>query len=161
MSSFLFDKKFSEKYEKHFSEILGMKHNNVNKDDEGIDLFIDDVFVDVKCYCKPVFVKSFNGVFLETFRKKSKTAGWYCDDTKKTTHYLFVIDCDRYNIEYKEAIYISRKNLIKCVVDCRTSGFLEYKQPEKSDFGIIVPYEFLRKYCDFTIKGDVIYEKEK
>ena len=161
MSRFLIDLEFSKKYEEHFAELLDLCFLNSRCDDEGVDLYRDNIFVDVKCYSKPVFVKSFNGVFLETFRRKSKTAGWYCDDTKKTTHYLFVIDCDRYNIDYKEAIYISRRNLVKCVVDCRTSGFLEYKQPEKSDFGIIVPYDFLKKYCDFTIKGDVIYEKEK
>lgn len=159
MSSFLIDKKFAEMYEQHFAKELGMMWNETNKDDHGIDLFDSnkEIYIDVKCYSKPKFVKEFSGIFVETYLPRSGRNGWLFDKDKKTTHYLFVKNCSRERVEYEKYWLVKRENLISVIDELLFSevGRLEYKEIASAG-GFVVPYNILDMICERkyeTLKG--------
>lgn len=153
MNNFLIDKAFSRKYEEYFAEKISKKYcqkvmlNDGVRDDLGIDLYLFEsgAKIDLKCYRKSKIPNAFKGVFIETYLPKSDRPGWYLDKYKKTTAYIFAIDCDECELAYKEA-YLLSKEMLECVVvraehdqslDCKSIN---------SAHGFILPYEYLRQY---------------
>ena len=152
-SSFLSDKQFSEMYEKHFATMFKMDWNETNKDDHGIDLFDVDkeIYIDVKCYTKPKFVKCFTGIFIETYLPLSGRNGWLFDENKKTTHYLFIKNCSREKVEYEEAWLVKRENVIAILDELLMTNQCEYKEIASAG-GYILPYNILNAICEKRFK---------
>lgn len=152
MSCFLIDRAFSRKYEEHFTDVVQSRFGcsavctDPYHDDHGIDIACSNgMMVDVKCYRKPKFVKSFEGVFIETYLPKSGRPGWYLDTTKQTNCFIFAVDCEEYEMCYKKAIFISKDMLDACVSYCEDNGLLSYKQISTAH-GFILPYDYLIMY---------------
>lgn len=149
--SFLLDKTFSRKYEQYFSDKLNKRGifctpTLMNRDDHGIDIECDNgMLIDVKCYRKPLVVDSFDGVFIETYLPLSGNPGWYEDPKKKTNEYIFVVDCDSYEISYKKAYMMSKMMLKLAVARAEKEGNLKFKKT-KSGCGFILPYKYLDIY---------------
>lgn len=155
MNTFVLDKEFGKKYEEHFAKMFNLKVNNLNKDDDGIDIYgamyndelniyTDNIYIDVKAYRKPIYVKSFKGVYIETYSGKCRNLGWYYKDNN-TTHYLFVIDCDNDKVEYKTAYLISKENLYVACDEAYDNNDVIEKSISTSE-GFVLPYKYLEKY---------------
>ena len=164
MNQFLIDKEFALRYERHFCDVIRdnwyCMHNldmfapevflnNVNGNDFGVDIILtaDNMkkhLIDVKCYRKPKFIKSFSGVFIETYLPKSGRPGWFLDEDKDTTHYIFAIDCCEDTVAYSKAWYISKDDLEYAVRQGDRLGLLTYKSISTA-VGFILPYELLEE----------------
>ena len=159
MNQFLIDKEFALRYERHFCEAMRENFtfwgsyylpvlNAVNGNDFGVDIIMESsnslekYFIDVKCYRKPKFIKSFSGVFIETYLPKSGRPGWFCDENKETTHYIFAIDCCEDKVAYSKAWCISKDDLQRAVMRADRLGLLTYKSISTA-IGFILPYEIL------------------
>lgn len=153
--SFLLDKEFSEKYEEHFAKVSGYIWNKSDTDDHGVDIFSPDssIIIDVKCYASPKIVNHFRGVFLEMYLPRSGRDGWLIDDTKLTTHYILLQDCDRDKVNYFRGWYIARDDLVNAMLAARDDGKLLVKITDTAE-GVILPYMYLDMYCAEKWKGN-------
>ena len=151
MNTFLLDKEYSRKYEIAFAEKFnkymdGVKINDGRSDDLGVDISINYIInIDVKCYRKPLFIKSFDGAFIETYLPKSGRKGWYKDTTKLTNAYIFVIDAEEDRLHYTKAYYIAKCDLDEAVKHAERECDLKYKKTA-SGWGFILPYKYLAEY---------------
>ena len=172
-NQFLIDRDFSRKYEEHFCNLLSRDEfgdindkgeyiiyknkcslNDGLHDDHGCDIYqeltdnegkVQGVrHIDVKCYRRPKFVKHFKGAFIETLLPKSGRPGWFCDDSKITTHFLFVIDCSEENVEYSEAWLIDKSVLMWLVEKAKNADDIIEKSIDSAS-GFILPYEYIRQ----------------
>ena len=150
---FLLDKKFSEQYEQHFAEVWGFNWYQSHRDDKGIDIYKDDVIIDVKCYARPKWVAHFEGCFIETLLPKSGRPGWFVDDKKKTTHYILLQDCCRESVSYYRGWYISKDALHEAFNEAGERGDLSRKEISSSS-GYILPYKYLDEYSEKSWNGD-------
>lgn len=150
-NSFLIDKAFSRKYEEYFGARLSKKRgstillNDGKHDDFGVDLYEvqTGAKIDVKCYRRPRLINSFTGVFIETLLPLSGRPGWYNDDSKKTTGYIFVIDADEWEVKYKKA-YIISKEMLGCAIRAAEKDGALVEKETRSGCGFILPYDYLR-----------------
>ena len=152
MNNFLIDLAYSKEYEKHFASILGGIFLDSRGDDHGIDIIKDGMLIDVKCYRMPLYIEHFKGVFIEYILPLSGNKGWFWDENKETTHYILVQDADERRLYYYKAWLISKDNLKKAVQNAEIDNTLEDKSIS-SAVGVILPYEYLDKYCDCIIGG--------
>lgn len=154
MNTFLRDKDFGEAVEALIANELGYEHYVTNCDDEGVDLIghNGEIIIDVKAYKAPRRVKSFKGIFLELYQKKSKRPGWLLDDTKKNNYYIFVVDCDeagrRYGCHYTVERHRLRQLVEEYIKDkdafiTRYGMGLDFKDYETTH-GYIIPYYLLQ-----------------
>lgn len=152
MNSFLRDKVFSEKYEKFFAEQLGYEWEPHTQDDGGVDIFNIEEKIDVKVYRRPI-KGHYKGFFIETYLPLSNNPGWFMDEAKATTAYIFVKDAERSgrHIEYEKAWKITRYDLTQAVAEARRDvkkagkKDLETKKTE-SGWGFILDYKYIEKY---------------
>lgn len=152
MNNFLIDLAYSKEYERYFASILGGIFLDSKGDDHGIDIIKDGMFIDVKCYRMPLYIEHFKGVFIEYILPLSGNNGWFWDENKETTHYILVQDADERRLYYYKAWLISKDNLKKAVQNAEIDNTLEDKSIS-SAVGVILPYEYLDKYCDCIIGG--------
>ena len=172
-NQFLIDKEFSRKYEEYFASILEKEEyktindsgdaiilqntcelNDGLRNDGGCDIFQKltnekgDVQgirrIDVKCYRAPKFKKYFDGVFIETYLPLSNNPGWFYDESKNTTHYLFAINCSDKELKFDEAWLID-KNTLKWLVKKATKNDDIVEKKITSAHGFILPYGYLRE----------------
>ena len=155
MSNFLIDKQFSELYESYFANILNMTWNKTNCDDFGVDIMNVDnnIYIDVKCYASPLYIKHFKGVFLETYLPKSNKDGWLFDKNKQTTHYILLQDCDRNKIEFYKGWLIKKQDLLNALNDAIKNGDVEMKSIASAK-GYMLPYKYLNKYSIYKFDGE-------
>lgn len=144
MNTFLKDMNFSRIYEIEICEKIGGDMNDCCGNDGGVDIVKGDMFIDVKCYRRPIVIDSFKGFFIETYLPLSGNGGWICDCTKKTTHYFLIRDCDGYG-GYKEMFFISREDLKMLLGKSIADGSAEFKKI-RSAHGYVLPYGYLRGY---------------
>ena len=147
MNTFLKDKEFSEKYEKHFAEKLGYTWKEHKGNDHGIDIFKGDDKLDVKTYRKPLNGQ-YKGFFIETYLPLSCSPGWYCDETKECTGYILVKDAERTGkvIEYDHAWKITKHKLMRAIEEAQKDhGELVIKKTD-SGWGFILPYGYVAAY---------------
>lgn len=157
MNNFLIDLKYSKKYEQYFANILHGIWLDLNGDDNGVDIIKDGMMIDVKAYRKPKFLKHFNGVFIEYILPLSGNKGWFWDENKNTTHYILIQDASEERIEYYKAWLISKDGLHKAIEEAEIDNTLEDKAIS-SAAGVILPYQYIDKYCDTVIGGN--YEEQ-
>ena len=165
MNTFLSDLEFGKTAEKELVKKLNdnmpleyiYEINDLNSNDFGCDIkeirtFGGDRdisnYIDVKAYKPPLFIKSFKGFYLETKSLKSGNLGWLLDPDKKTTAYILLKDAVSIygNVSYKEAYYISKKELIEACEEANLNGDLIKSKCAGKTEGVILPYRYLKKF---------------
>lgn len=159
MNNFLIDLKYSKQYEQYFAGILHGIWLDMTDDDHGIDIIKDGMLIDVKCYRKPRMIKHFKGVFIEYLLPLSGNKGWYLDENKATTHYIMLQDAEEGRVSYYKGWLISKEGLHKAIEEAEIDNALEDKSIS-SAAGVILPYEYLDKYCEMNLGGNYYGEQE-
>lgn len=162
-NSFMVDMKLARKLEAYWANQLGLMHNVVHEDDHGVDIYgmlnddeleIDElVKIDVKGYRKPLFIKSFDGIFVETHSGACRNPGWYCKKNE-TTHFIFCIDCDAAG--FRKAYFISKQDFYEACFEAEHNCDIVEKEI-KTAAGFVLPYSYLEEY-GYELRGDIYGE---
>lgn len=145
-NNFLIDKEWGEKYEKKVAQALGIKWIEKRGFDYGIDIEGRGYTIDVKAYKRPLKIKEFKGVYIETLSRATGGPGWYNDPRMKNNAFVFCVNCslNPEEIKYERFYLIKRTELEKAIKEAQKKGDTIHKVYDTTE-GFILPYEYIKR----------------
>ena len=147
---------FSKKYEKLWADKIGGQFVEKKGNDQGADVIgPDGKIYDIKVSFPPTFIDHWKYINLE--EKQGKNVGWFLDDTKTTTHYVFFNECKGQGPErhYRELFVVERKKLKGLYEAYYDQLQGSYRKDTKERYAAQMPILLIKSICDYYEKGDI------
>ena len=117
-NKFFIDLEEAKPYEMLAADIFDGIYYESDKNDEGIDVIVGDMLIDVKALRRPFIQKRdenyhYKDLLVEVGNGRGGS-GWLNNESKKTTHYLFFTDCwGDGNVDWYNYFLVSREDLLE------------------------------------------------